>query len=564
MEKYCVILINFLFLCIAQANTFYVRPDSGNYGLGNGYDWGNAFAGMPPGRADTNGTVWTSEYPHSSDLIGPGDTVYVSGGVYRTNWEPAASGTAERNIVILRATDINHGTDEGWSTDFDNQVVLDQVHINIWGPLGKPDQGWDYITIDGAVKSGIKIFGPLGADNPAINLSPGNQHESDYITLRYLEVEGPGINLELPNDSVCSSGIHEYSPGNRGAYGLVIQHCKVHNYSGALIHLSAVRDFLVENCELHDAGNNQDFNDCHVDLLITNYANGTFRYNKCYNSEAAGIAIAYTPATGPYEVYGNYFHNVENAVEIQGQDNELHVFNNTFDKCNHAISVTRDRTTGFGYNNLFYRCYATYLGTPPAFTHDYSWSSKSWFAPQGEYHSVIYPTSRPYPEVDEGPDPFINADEMDYHLNPAIDDSISPIDKGKSDIGSQYNLDLDGVERIGTWDIGAYEYDGSTGITTEKPIPDQFSLSQNFPNPFNPITNIEYQISNAEFVTLKIFDVLGREVVTLVKKTMPAGIHTAQWNGKNTAGQRVGSGIYFYRLKTANGFMRIKKMIMMK
>ncbi|MBN2709436.1 MAG: VCBS repeat-containing protein [Calditrichaceae bacterium] len=92
----------------------------------------------------------------------------------------------------------------------------------------------------------------------------------------------------------------------------------------------------------------------------------------------------------------------------------------------------------------------------------------------------------------------------------------------------------------------------------------EYALAQNFPNPFNPTTNIEYQISNAAFVTLKIFDTLGREVVTLVNKQMPAGIHTAQWNGKNARGQQVVSGIYYYQIKTNNGYMQTMKMILLK
>ncbi|MBN2709439.1 MAG: T9SS type A sorting domain-containing protein [Calditrichaceae bacterium] len=113
-------------------------------------------------------------------------------------------------------------------------------------------------------------------------------------------------------------------------------------------------------------------------------------------------------------------------------------------------------------------------------------------------------------------------------------------------------------------DYGAHEYVKPAVIKTNNSVPSGFSLDQNYPNPFNPITNIEYRISNAEFVTLKIFDVLGREVITLVNKQMPAGIHTAQWDGKNTAGQRVGSGIYYYKIQTSDRQMSAKKMLMLK
>ncbi|MBN2709442.1 MAG: right-handed parallel beta-helix repeat-containing protein [Calditrichaceae bacterium] len=168
-------------------------------------------------------------------------------------------------------------------------------------------------------------------------------------------------------------------------------------------------------------------------------------------------------------------------------------------------------------------------------------------------------------------DVFVNPAEENYYLKSdsrAVNNGVDPSAYFPSEMFPGFNLNLDRRGAIrpydSEWDIGAYEYDGSTGITTEKLIPDQFSLSQNFPNPFNPITNIEFQISNTKFVTLKIFDLLGREVVTLVKKTMPAGKHTAQWNGKNLKGIRVPSGTYFYQIQSGDGKANSKKMILVR
>ncbi|NLT51196.1 MAG: T9SS type A sorting domain-containing protein [Ignavibacteria bacterium] len=91
-----------------------------------------------------------------------------------------------------------------------------------------------------------------------------------------------------------------------------------------------------------------------------------------------------------------------------------------------------------------------------------------------------------------------------------------------------------------------------------------FSLEQNYPNPFNPSTMINYQLSMNSNVTLKIYDILGREVATLVNEHKPAGTYTVEWNGTNSAGQQVGSGVYFYQLKTSGGFVETKKMLMIK
>ena len=100
------------------------------------------------------------------------------------------------------------------------------------------------------------------------------------------------------------------------------------------------------------------------------------------------------------------------------------------------------------------------------------------------------------------------------------------------------------------------------GITAveEKNIPESFQLYQNFPNPFNPETVIRYQLSVAGHVTLKIYDLLGREVATLVNKEQQTGIHNSTFNINNYA---LPSGIYFYQLN-AGGNIQTKKMILLK
>lgn len=90
-------------------------------------------------------------------------------------------------------------------------------------------------------------------------------------------------------------------------------------------------------------------------------------------------------------------------------------------------------------------------------------------------------------------------------------------------------------------------------------IPESVQLYQNYPNPFNPTTTIEFSLPNSSFVTLKIFNILGQEVTTLVSKKLPAGSYKFSWDGNSLA-----SGIYFYRLKTEQGFARTKRMLLLK
>lgn len=88
--------------------------------------------------------------------------------------------------------------------------------------------------------------------------------------------------------------------------------------------------------------------------------------------------------------------------------------------------------------------------------------------------------------------------------------------------------------------------------------PKEFELFQNFPNPFNPSTEISFQIPSASFVTLKIFDILGNEVTSLINEEKPSGTYKVIWNAANNP-----SGIYFYQLKAGN-FIKTKKLILLK
>jgi hypothetical protein len=92
----------------------------------------------------------------------------------------------------------------------------------------------------------------------------------------------------------------------------------------------------------------------------------------------------------------------------------------------------------------------------------------------------------------------------------------------------------------------------------DKNIPEQFELSQNFPNPFNPTTTIKYSVPQNAHVVLKILDILGAEVQTLVDEVKTPGFYEANFNASNLA-----SGVYIYQLRT-NNFVQAKKMNLIK
>jgi hypothetical protein len=100
-----------------------------------------------------------------------------------------------------------------------------------------------------------------------------------------------------------------------------------------------------------------------------------------------------------------------------------------------------------------------------------------------------------------------------------------------------------------------------TGVTKQgSTLPKQFSVSQNYPNPFNPSTIINYALPRSSLVTIKIYNVLGQEVRTLVNSELQAGNYTVQWNGDNNTGRSVASGIYIYRVAAGQTVKTMKMM----
>ena len=134
-----------------------------------------------------------------------------------------------------------------------------------------------------------------------------------------------------------------------------------------------------------------------------------------------------------------------------------------------------------------------------------------------------------------------------------------------------YTFSQDTLQRIFVSDAGStgtyvvadaiklISYDPATEIKSEdEMLPDNIVLYPNFPNPFNPVTNIKYSVPNSVKVEIKIFDMLGREIQTLVDKEKSSGIHELNWNAS-----KLSSGIYYCRMK-AGIFTRTSKMILMK
>ena len=98
---------------------------------------------------------------------------------------------------------------------------------------------------------------------------------------------------------------------------------------------------------------------------------------------------------------------------------------------------------------------------------------------------------------------------------------------------------------------------------SEALIPEVFALHQNYPNPFNPSTSLRYDLPENSFVNITIYDMMGREVKTLVNQSQDAGYKSVVWNATNDYGRPVSAGIYLYQIQ-AGKYISTKKMVLLK
>ena len=137
-----------------------------------------------------------------------------------------------------------------------------------------------------------------------------------------------------------------------------------------------------------------------------------------------------------------------------------------------------------------------------------------------------------------------------------LDYSTGQTATGKSE-GTSY------IESGGFWAWSPWGVEVAVEEEILELVPQSFALSQNYPNPFNPHTTIRYQLPEAGYVYLAIYNVTGQRVRRLVDWDQAAGEHAVIWNGLDEASRPVASGIYFYQL-VADQFCEVRKMLLLK
>ena len=172
-----------------------------------------------------------------------------------------------------------------------------------------------------------------------------------------------------------------------------------------------------------------------------------------------------------------------------------------------------------------------------------------------------------------------------YNSDGALDNTFGSGGTASTDLGSVLDygnamaIQSDGkivvagqsLVPTGRYSFAVAEYLGSSGpllvdVIEVASVPKEFTLAQNYPNPFNPETEITFALPEPSRVRVSVFDILGREIVTIVDGEMAVGFHHVRWAGQDAAGQKTASGIYFYRItavgESGREFTRVMKMIL--
>jgi hypothetical protein len=282
----------------------------------------------------------------------------------------------------------------------------------------------------------------------------------------------------------------------------------------------------------------------HNNIITNSIDNGIWFH---VNARAPSSANTFT-ANG--KIYNNTVIGSTNIGLNNSTSNGLQVINNIFvdngmTATNGAEHIRMDRLVGHSIRNNLYFGKGGWKWSGVAYKTYNEWKAKS-----NDQFSVVK-------------DPrFVNRSSQDFRLA----SGSGAIDAGSS-LGS-YALDIAGVTRPKglRFDIGAHESsflakdagEEGEGTTEDLNLPTEFDLGQNYPNPFNPSTKIKYALPEMTEVRVKIYDILGAEVATLVNAVQAPGYYEIDFNGANLA-----SGAYVYRIETKN-FVQTKKMMLLK
>lgn len=406
-----------------QAFNYYVRPDGGTYGSGDGSNWSNAFSGFA-------GIAWAS--------ISAGDTIWVAGGTYTQALVPAKTGASGARIYIRRArTDSTECTGTtGWNASFASTVTqTSSTGISLNGD-------YNYITISGRTTAEGGTYGWVydrSSDTTGVGVSITSTG-ADYNLVEFIEFKGGGT-------GVSATGIYRglnLSVGSGTATYNTFSRCKIHGWATGVM-CSGTNYTIFEHLDIYDntVANVSSYHNNGIYLAGVNGV--TIRYCKIHGHNGQGTFFGLYGAFDDIKIYGNVYYDI-----VAGGDTGI--------KINDSISAATNVKI---YNNSFYN-----------FTTGSPITVESGPTVSGETRNNLFYSTTSYNtlgtasnNVRAGSNPFVDAANNNFRLS-------APTAAGYR-LSSPYNTDPDGVTRgaDGIWDIGAYEHIAGSPLPLPEGVP---------------------------------------------------------------------------------------------
>lgn len=505
---------------------------------------------------------------HAAETMGAGDTVYIRDSVYNEHVNTEQSGNISEYIVFSAYSGETPIIDGTGVTESQNGFIMDNSYIKLigleirnWNENGIWIENTEHIEItDCVIHDVANGIGMVEGTHDFIL----NRVEMHHFDLYGFDASPYGADCYngIFNDCIAHTGrdtnqnVDGFAIGHGTQHNFTFNRCEAYNvYDGFDIgenEGSRQTNIFLNRCSAHDCSNDGYKLTGHGTLVNCLGYNNSNANVGLYWDTNAGTAMLHSCTFMETDVFNVWVENSADSLQmvnciLAGGDNIGLAFeqrNANSYKGNHNLFCNDDpdRAIVVGYEDEFSLNQI---------------ESGSWRTYSGQDSNSLI--------ANAVTDLFVDPINFDLHL---IKTSIA-IDNGTS-IGAP-SQDYDGNTRPSgdKYDIGAYEYQNSVGIFghgKENRIPKTFVLLQNHPNPFNASTQINYKIKNKGlpvYVILKIYDTLGKEIITLVDEKKYPDNYSVSWDGHDKLGHQVATGIYFYQMRVEN-FNQTKKIIFSK
>ncbi len=356
-----------------------------------------------------------------------------------------------------------------------------------------------------------------------------------------IRLDTEGVTVFIVNSIVSNIGITESMSNGRviddrsnDIERVFIQNCTIYNITSRIQRDGGgwIKDFTFNHNTVRDVGQRGLVIGEAVNVTITNNILGNLCFTGRSLTDTTRAFIQIDPIENETLIGEGYVQNITIANNNMYYDTEILDAINAFDyrePCPFADSLSTFwiESKGTGASNITEILSFTNTVEPPA---DLA-------------TAVIDTTDPPLPNWEDGDGGILNQLPFDFTYDGGSQSASAASDGGRLGDLNWYGVVLSNEDK--------------------QSVPVEYNLFSNYPNPFNPSTNIKYALPESGIVTLKVYNLLGQEVKTLVNKEQSAGTHSIIWDGTTNFGIKVTSGVYIYSISSKN-FVATKKMMLIK